>query len=121
MGVGDVAMLVNQRIAGVAPHKFDRDIKLIFTAHAVACGGHFRAMIDGVCPGKNGDLRFYRVIQHRKPLYAEVPGAFTHAGVAAVDPDVAGQDREHGDRARSLFAIGVTLRPPALTDIRRFC
>ncbi|MEA7931696.1 hypothetical protein ONJ16_27030, partial [Salmonella enterica subsp. enterica serovar Montevideo] len=43
----------------------------VFSPHAVACGGHFRAMIDSVGPGKDRNLGFYRVLQHRKPFDAQ--------------------------------------------------
>lgn len=72
VGVGDVAMLIDQRITGVAPQKFDRHVELVFSPHAVACGGHFRAMIDSVGPGKDRNLGFYRVLQHRKPFDAQI-------------------------------------------------
>ncbi len=120
VGVGDVAMLIDQRITGVAPQKFDRHVELVFSPHAVACGGHFRAMIDSVGPGKDRNLGFYRVLQHRKPFDAQIPGAFAHAGITAIYADVTGEYRQHGDCACGLLPVRVALRSPALANVSRF-
>ena len=69
----NIAMLVNQRITGVTPHKLDRNIQFIFAPNAITSGGHFGTMINSVSPGENGNLRFHRVIEHRKPLHAKIP------------------------------------------------
>ncbi|MOA06219.1 hypothetical protein D3C78_1258500 [compost metagenome] len=93
VGTADIAMLVDQRITGVAPNKLDRHVQLVFATDAVTFGGHFRAAHDGVGPGKHRNLGLHRVGQHVEPFHAQIEATFAAAGITAVDTDVTGQDR----------------------------
>ena len=102
------------------PDELDRHIELIFAAYAVAQGGHLRSTHDGIRPAEAGDLRFHRIFRQRHAFDGDGVGRFARAAVTAVNADVAGQDRQHGDGPGRLLPVSLTLRAPALANVGRF-
>ncbi|MNE55447.1 hypothetical protein D3C80_1502790 [compost metagenome] len=90
-------MLINQAVTGIVPDKLDRHVQLVFALHAVTLGGHFRPTQNGIGPHEHGDAGFNRILQGRHPNKRQAVGAFARARVTAMDPDVTGEDRQHGD------------------------
>ena len=119
VGLIDIGVLVNDGIAGVVPDEFNRHVQLLFPSNAVAGGGHLRAAIDGVGPAKAGDGGFDRVGQYRQAFNGDGIGGFAGAAVAAVNADVAGQNRQHGDRPGGQLAVSLALRTPSLANVSR--
>ena len=116
MGFVDIRMLVDEGIPGVVPDKLNRDIQLIFASDAVTQRGHLRAARDGVGPAKAGDGGFDRIDQHRQALNSQGIGRFARAAVTAVNADVTGQNRQHGNRPGSQLPVSLALRSPALAN-----
>ena len=83
-------MLVDQAVTGIVPDHFNRHVELIFAAHAVAQRGHFRPALNRIGPHKHGNTGFHRIIQRRHTFKRQGVRTFTRAGIAAVNPDVAG-------------------------------
>ena len=120
VGAVDLRVLVDQAVARIVPDHFDRHIELIFATHPIAQGGHFRAALNRISPHKHRDAGLNRILQRRHTFKRQTVGALARAAIAAVDPDVTGQNGEHRDSPGGDFAVGMTLRPPALADIGRF-
>ena len=102
------------------PDELNRHVQLIFPTHAVAKGGHLRSAGDGVRPAEAGDLRFDRIIRYRHTFDGNGVCRLTRAAVAAANPHVSSQNRQHGDGARRQLAVRLALWSPALADIGRF-
>ena len=120
MSFVDIGVLVDDGITRVVPDELDRHIELIFAAYAVAQGGHLRSTHDGIRPAEAGDLRFHRIFRQRHAFDGDGVGRFARAAVTAVNADVAGQDRQHGDGPGRLLPVSLTLRAPALANVGRF-
>ena len=115
-------MLIDERIAaGVDDHldAVPERLSLFKPLDAVVDPVHPPTAQNGVGPEEDRNLRLDRIGSDRQVGRLPIRAVFFHAGRRAGQTDLSGQNRQHGNGARRLFAVGLALRPEPLSDEKR--